>query len=229
MQLQAVIVPPRSVLQDALTAAQTITLKPEAPPEKPGRVERLFQRQRAQTAPAAELTVVAPDATFIRVARLGSVTLEDAHRLARALDEAAATWPAPVVHVAELGIELTDTHMVINAQLGGDVDGLREIFRNFNEAAKAQRFFLDRRSFRPEFTVASIALPDDPTFLDRLEWDADTHKGPDWQATSISMMSVGFGDNTRTFEEVDSLALGGDAGSSGQLNQSAVRRAGDET
>jgi 2'-5' RNA ligase len=209
VQLQAVIVPPQFVLQDALTAAQTITLTPEAPPEKPGMVERLFQRQRAQTAPAAELTVVVPDATFIRVARLGSVTSEDAHRLARALDEVAATWPAPVVHVAELGIELSDTQLVINAQLGGDIDGLRDIFRNFNEAAKAQRFFLDRRSFRPEFTVASIDLPDNPSFLDRLDWEAENHQGPDWRATHISMMRVAFGANGQTFEEFDSLALGG--------------------
>lgn len=209
MQLQAVIVPPQFVLQDALTAAQTITLKPA---EKPGRVGRLFQRQNGQAAGAVEVSVVASDPAFIRLARLGNVTPEDALRLARALNEVAATWPAPVVHVVELGIELTDTQLVINAQLGGDTDGLRDIFRNFNEAAKAQSFFLDRRSFRPEFTVASIDLPDDPTFLDRLDWQADTHRGPDWRATSISMMRVGFGDNARTFEEVDSLALGGDRG-----------------
>lgn len=211
MQLQAVIVPPRSVVQDALTAAQTITLKPEPPAEKPGMVQRLLQRQSVREGRADELAVVASDAMFIRLAHLGSVTSEDGHRLARALDEVTVTWPAPVVHVTELGIELTDTHLVINAQLGGDVDGLRDIFRNFNEAAKAQRFFLDRRSFRPEFAVASIVLPDDPSFLDRLEWEADTHHGPDWQAMSISMMRVGFGEHTRTFDEVDSLALGGRA------------------
>jgi 2'-5' RNA ligase len=213
VQLQAVIVPPQSVLQDALAAAQTIHLKPtEAPPAKLGIVERLFQRQSGPAAPAAELTVLASDAMFIRLARLGSVASDDARRLARALGEVAATWSAPVVHVAELGIELTDTQLVINAQLGGDIDGLRDIFRNFNEAAKAQRFFLDRRSFRPEFTVASIDLPDDPSFLDRLEWEADLHQGPDWQVTGISMMRVAFGDKAQTFEEFDSLAVGGASG-----------------
>ena len=211
MQLQAVIIPPQSVLQDALAAAQTIHLKPEAPPEKPRIVERLFQRQSEVAAPAAELTVVASDAMFIRLARFGNVTSDDARRLARALGEVAATWPAPVVHVAELGIELTDTQLVVNAQLGGDIDGLKGIFRNFNEAAKAQRFFLDRRSFRPEFTVASVDLPDDPSFLDRLEWDADVHRGPEWQATDISMLRVSFGD-AQKFEEVDSLVLGSASG-----------------
>lgn len=213
MQLQAVIVPPQSVLQDALAAAQTIHLKPEAPPEKSsGFVERLFQRQSDPVAPAAELTVVASDAMFVRVARFGNVTSDDAHRLARALGEVAATWPAPVVHVAELGIELTDTQLVVNAQLGGDIDGLRDIFRNFVQAAEAERFFLDRRSFRPEFTVASVDLPDDPSFLDRLEWDADAHRGPDWQATAISMMRVAFGDKAQKFEEFDSLAVGSTPG-----------------
>jgi len=212
VQLQAVIVPPQSVLEDALAAAQTIHLKAEASSEKPGIVERLLQRQSGLAVPAAELRVVASDTMFVRLARLGSVTSDDARRLARALGEAAATWPAPMVHVAELDIELTDTQLVINAQLGGDTDGLRDIFRNFNEAAKAQRFFLDRRSFRPEFTVAAIDLPDDPSFLDRLEWDADGHRGPDWQATSVSMMRVAFGDKAQTFEEFDSLALAGDSG-----------------
>lgn len=213
MQLQAVIVPPQSVLQDALAVAQTIHLKPEAPAEKPRIVERLFQRQSGPAAAAAaELTVVASEAMFIRVARLGSVASDDARRLARALGEVAATWPAPVVHVAELGIELTDTQLVVNAQLGGDIDGLRDIFRNFNEAAKAERFFLDRRSFRPEFTVASIDLPDDPSFLDRLEWEADVHRGPDWHATAVSMMRVAFGDKAQKFEEFDSLAMGVDSG-----------------
>jgi 2'-5' RNA ligase len=212
VQLQAVIVPPPSVLQDALAAALTIHLKPEAPPEKPRIVERLLQRQSGPAAaPAAELTVVASEAMFIRVARLGNVTSDDAHRLARALGEVAASWPAPVVHVAELGIELTDTQLVVNAQLGGDIDGLKGIFRNLVQAAEAQRFFLDRRSFRPEFTVASVDLPDDPSFLDRLEWDADVHRGPEWQATDISMLRVSFGD-AQKFEEVDSLVLGGASG-----------------
>ncbi|MEO5664631.1 MAG: hypothetical protein ABIR39_15255 [Nocardioides sp.] len=211
MQLQAVIVPPPSVVQDALAAAHTITLKPGAAPEKPGMVQRLLQRQSGRVAPTDHLAVVASDAMFIRLAHLGSVTSDDAIRLARALDEPAAAWPAPVVHVAELGIELSDTQMLITARLGGDTDGLRGIFRAFNEAAKAQRFFLDRRSFRPEFTVASIDLPDDPTFLDRLEWEADTHQGPEWQAMSISMMRVGFGDNARTFDLFDTVALGGRA------------------
>lgn len=212
MQLQAVIVPPESVRQDALAAAQTIHLTPEAPSEEPGIVERLVLRKRRPLAPPPELVVAASEAMFIRLARLGSVTGSDVHSLALALGELAATWSAPVVHVTELGIQLTDTQLMINAQLDGDIAGLRDIFGNFNEAAKAQRFFLDRRSFRPEFAVASVDLPADPTFLERLEWEADSHQGPDWQVTSISLMRVAFGDQTQTFEQVDSIALGGDRG-----------------
>ena len=97
---------------------------------------------------------------------------------------------------------------MVNARLGGDTDGLRDIFTSFNAAAKAERFFLDRRSFRPEFTVASVALPDDPSFLGRLEWDADTHRGPDWQVTTVSLIRATFGDNQPTYDEIDTLALG---------------------
>lgn len=215
MQLHAVIVPPPFVLRDALAAARTIhLLAEELPTQRPGVVQRLLQAKTgpAAPAPAPALTVVASDAMFVRVARFGSVTSTDAHNLARALREVATTWPVPVVHVAELGIELTDTHLVINAQLGGDIDGMRAVFGNFNEAAKGERFFLDRRSFQPEFTVAAIDLPDDPSFLDRLEWEADTHRGPDWRATHISLLRTVFGDSAQTFDEVDSLALGDDSG-----------------
>jgi 2'-5' RNA ligase len=212
VQLQAVIVPPQSVRQDALAAARTIHLKPEAPTEKPRLVGRLLQRQSVPTSGAAELTVTASDAMFVRVARLGSVAENDARSLAGALGEVASAWPAPVVHVAQLGIELTDTQLVINAELGGDLDALRDIFRHFTEAAQAQRFFLDRRSFRPEFAVASVDLPDDPSFLERLDWDADAHQGPDWQVTSISMVRAAFGSGARPFEEFDSVALGGAPG-----------------
>lgn len=209
MQLQAAMVPPPPVLEDVLAAAQTIYLKPEATPEKPGLVGRLFQRQSTLDAPADTLTVVASNESFVRVAKLGNVTANDARILARALWDFAATWPAPVVHVDELAIELTDAQLVINAKLGGDTDGLQEIFAGFNAAAKAQNFFLDRRSFRPEFPVAAIALPEDPSFLDRLEWDADTHRGPDWQVTAVSLMRASFGDNAPRFDEVETLALGG--------------------
>lgn len=212
MQLQAVILPPQSVLDDALAAAQTVYLKPEPPTEKPGVVERFRQRRSGSPIPAPELRVVPSEAVFIRLARFGNVTANDARSLALALGEVTGTWSAPVVHVTELAIELTDARLVINAQLGGDLDGLHDMFRNFNQAAKGQGFFLDRRSFRPEFTVAAIDLPDDPSFLDRLEWEADGHQGPEWQATSISMVRVAFGDNARTFEVIHSLAVGGESG-----------------
>lgn len=216
MQLQAAIVPPQTVLQDALAAAQTIHLRSGAPSEKekPGIVGRLFQRQSAVAAPAstAALAVVASTETFVRLGRLGHVTSTDARTLARALSEFSGAWPAPVVHVADLDIELSDTLLVIIARLGGDIDGLRDIFSGFNDAAKAHRFFLDRRNFRPEFKVASIALPGDPSFLDRLEWDADAYRGPDWQVSAISMLGATFGDNAPSFDEVETLTVGVDRG-----------------
>ena len=97
---------------------------------------------------------------------------------------------------------------MVNARLGGDITGLKDVFRGFNEAAKAQHFFLDRRSFRPEFTVASVSLPTDPTFLDRLEWEADSYRGPDWRVTTCSLLSAAVGHDAPTFVEVETLHLG---------------------
>lgn len=211
MQLQAVIVPPSSVLDDAFTAAQTIHLKPGAPDvgvERGSVLQRLRKRQVDPEPTVTPLTLVGSGTAFVRLGRFGNVTIADSLHLAQALMAAAATWPSPVVHVNELDIELTDTKLFVKAKLGGETDGLRSIFGQFHEAAKRERFFLDRRSFRPEFDLASLDLPDDPTFLERLEWDADDHQGPEWRATHISLLKVLFGDDGQSYEEIAQVPLG---------------------
>lgn len=213
MQLLAVIIPPPPVLQDAFAAASTICLKPEelaaAPAEKGGVLQRLRKKAPEPEVVEVSLTVVPAITSFVRLARFGNVTLADSLALAETLASAAASWPSPVVHVAELDIDLTDTQLLIKAQLAGDTDSLRKIFGSFHVTAKRERFFLDRRSFRPEFDVASLELPDDQSVLERLDWDADSHVGPEWQATHISMMKVYLGPDGQTFEEIAQVPLGG--------------------
>ena len=152
MRLHAVFVPPIEVLQDALVAAQSISLVPAPRVEEPrsGLLGRLLGRETtAAPPPDPTLTLVPSEEGFVRLGRFGNVTPADAHSLTQALDEAARTWPVPTVHVAGLVIDTAVPRPVITAQLSGDTDKLLEIFASFLEVAKRQSFFLDRRSFRP--------------------------------------------------------------------------------
>lgn len=212
MQLYAVLVPPFEVLQDVLAATQSIGLAPapnEEPP-RPGLLQRLVRRETTAAPPSdPTLTVVPSKEGFVRLARVGSVTVADAQSLAHALGEASRTWSVPVLHVAGLVIDTTVPRPVITAKLGGDTDELLRIFANFHEVAKRQRFFVDRRSFRPEFTVAAVNLRDDPSLRERILFDGQDHRGPDWQATRISMVRLSFDSTSAGFEEVASVPVGG--------------------
>lgn len=209
MQLQAVLIPPIEVLQDVLDATQSIRLVPVIEEPRPGMLERLLRRETpAAPPPHPTLTVVPSEEAFVRLARLGSVAVGDALNFAEALGVAARTWSVPVVHVAGLVIDTTVPRPVITAQLGGDTDGLLRISASIQEVGKQRRFFLDRRSFQPEFTVAAVDLPDDPSLRERIVFDAQDHRGPDWQATHISMVRASFDSTSQSFAEVASVPVG---------------------
>lgn len=212
MRLHAVVVPPLEVLRDCLDKAQSISLVPVSRRGEPraGLLGRMLRRETAAaSSPDLTLTVVPSEEGFVRLARFGNVTLGDAHSLAQVLGEAAGSWPVPEVYVAGLVLDTTVPRPVITAQLGGDTDGLQSVFAHFHEVARQQRFFLDRRSFRPEFTVATLDLPDDPSLRQRIRFNAHDHRGPDWRAARISMMRVSFDSTAEAFEEVASVPLGG--------------------
>lgn len=210
MQLQAVIVPPPGVVEDALAAAHTISLAAPPPRDEPqpGLLQRLLRRPPGPAAPQPTVTVVPFDAPVLRVVRFGNVTVDDAEDLAAALGEAAASWSGPVVHVAGLFVERTDTELLVNARLGGETDGLRTLFGNVVEASRAPGFFLDRRSFMPELSVSSLGLSEGAAESDLLVDEAWSHQGPEWQATHLSIMRVSHTSGGSTLQEVASLALG---------------------
>ena len=159
MQLLAVIVPPPEVVRDALEAAQALCSTEPATKDEPGRglLDRIRGRRGgpSRTAPSVALHPLSSDAVFVRLAKFGNVTGDDVEGLARALAAVAGTWPAPVLRTTGVSVTESEPHTV-TAQLGGDVDALRDIYGNVNEVARQQRFFLDRRSFRSELVVGSV-------------------------------------------------------------------------
>ena len=212
MQLQAAIVPPPDVLEHALVAAQSIRVGPEKVPEEPqgGLLQRLARRGTTQ-APVVDFapSLISPEQQFVRLTRFGNVSNDDVETLGLALGVAAWDWPAPLVHVSALVLDASVPRPVISAQLGGDTDGLRVIFRKVLEVAQSQRFFLDRRIFHPEFTVATFDMIDDDAARERLVLETTALPGADWQVTHFSLMGLSFGDAANVFEEIAVVPLGG--------------------
>ncbi len=211
MQLQAAIVPPPHVLEHALSAAQSLRIAPARAPEEPqgGLLQRFTRRGTTQDPGAAAAPrVESPEEQFVRLTRFGNVSNDDVEALGIALGLAAWDWPAPVIHLSGLTIDATAPRPVITAQLDGDTDGLREIFRKILEVAKSQRFFLDRRIFQPEFPVAIVDVGGDDSARERLELEMATVAGVEWQVTHFSLLSLSFGEESRSFEEIAVVPLG---------------------
>lgn len=211
MQLQSAIVPPPHVLEVAFAAAEALRLPTVHVPSEPrsGLLQRL-SRSETKQAPTIEppVNVVPADHAFVRLTRFGNVSLDDTETLGLALGMAAWDWPAPIVHVAGLTLDKTEANPVITAQLGGDTDSLRVIFRKILEVAQSQRFFLDRRIFHPEFPVAVVQMADDAALRERLELETESFVGLEWQVTHFSLLSLSFGATSQTFEEIAVVPLG---------------------
>jgi len=211
MQLHAVIVPPPDVVRGALEAAHDLCAVTPAAPDEPTRgvLDRLRGRRRPVTpaAPPVALLPAAPEAVFVRLAKFGNVTGSDAAGLAEALKSVAGTWPAPVLRVTKVTVADAEPHDVA-AQLDGDVDALRDIYTNVNEVARQQRFFLDRRSFRSELMVGSVATGDGAAVPADIAGAEAPHAGPRWSPTHVTLLRASFGASGTTYAEVERVELG---------------------
>jgi 2'-5' RNA ligase len=204
MQLLAVIVPPPEVVRDALEAAQALCSTEPATKDEPGRglLDRIRGRRggASRNAPSVALHPLSSDAVFVRLAKFGNVTGDDVEGLARALTAVAGTWPAPVLRTTGVSVAESEPHTV-TAQLGGDVDALRDIYGNVNEVARQQRFFLDRRSFRSELVVGSVEGQDGATVPLTLLGAEAPHAGPSWSPAHVTLVRASFGASGATYSE----------------------------
>ena len=210
MQLHAVIVPPPDVVDSALQAARDLV--PSAPPvvevPKPGLLDRLRGRRPAEPeggAPVITWVPAAPDAVFVRLAKFGNVTGEDAAGLTRALEAVAGAWPAPMLHVVRVAVAEADPFDV-TAELEGDVDALRDIFSNVNEVARLQRFYLDRRSFRSELTLGTLEVEDGAP-VDSVAGAEVPHHGVRWTPSHVTLLRASVTAEGTTFSEVARIEL----------------------
>ena len=210
MQLLAVIVPPPEVVRDALEAAQALCSTEPATEDEGGRglLDRIRGRRggASRTAPSVALHPLSSDAVFVRLAKFGNVTGDDVEGLARALTAVAGTWPAPVLRTTGVSVTESEPHTV-TAQLGGDVDALRDIYGNVNEVARQQRFFLDRRSFRSELVVGSVEGQDGAPVPPTLLGAEAPHAGPSWSPAHVTLVRASFGASGATYSELAQVEL----------------------
>jgi 2'-5' RNA ligase len=210
MQLLAVIVPPPEVVRDALEAAQALCSTAPATTEQPrgGLLDRIRARRAgaSHAAPVVALRPLSSDAVFVRLAKFGNVTGDDAEGLARALTAVAGTWPAPALHATGVSVTKSEPHTV-TAHLGGDVDALRAIYGNVNEVARQQRFFLDRRSFRSELVVGSVEGEDGAPVPATVLGVEAPHAGPTWSPSHVTLVRASFGGSGTTYSELSQVAL----------------------
>lgn len=210
MQLHAVIVPPPGVVQGALEAARDLLPSTPVATEEPRRgfQDRLRGRRRAvpQAAPAVSLSPAAPEAVFVRLAKFGNVTADDAAALTKALEVVAATWRAPVLHVSRVSVAAAHPFDV-TAQLDGDLDDLRDIYGNVIEVARLQRFFLDRRSLRSQLILGSVEVEDGSPVPDSVAGAEAPHRGPRWSPSHLTLLRTSFVDGGTTFAEVARIEL----------------------
>ena len=210
MQLHAVIVPPPGVVSGALEAAAGVVPPPPPAPEEPrrGLLDRLLARRPAEPpeVPVVAVLPAAPEAVFVRLAKFGNVTSTDASSLVSALRTVVATWPSPRLHVS--GVSVGQGRPIdVMARLEGDVEALAAIYRNLNDAAKREGWFLDRRSFRSELKVGEVEVPDGAVVPDALPGATVEDRGEEWQATHISFLRSVHRADGPAYEEIRTLPL----------------------
>lgn len=209
MQLHAVVVPPPVNAQAALEAARELVPPPVVLDEaKPGLLDRWRGRREpdpVEVAPSVTLVAEPPEAVRVRLAKFGNVTTNDAVGLTEALEAEAGAWRVPVVYVAALAVGAEPPYEV-TARLEGDVDGLRDLYRNVNEVAQSQRFFLDRRGFRSEMVLGTMRVDDEsPPPLAGVEVP---FRGAYWSPSHVSLLRATYGAGGTTFAEYARIGLG---------------------
>ncbi|WP_374454414.1 hypothetical protein [Nocardioides sp.] len=208
MQLHAVVVPPAANALAALEAAQELAPPPVVVDEpKPGLLDRLRGRREpepVEEAPVVTLVPEPPEAVRVRLAKFGNVTTNDAGALAAALEAEAGAWRVPVVYVAALAVG-AEHPFEVTARLEGDVDSLRDLYRNVNEVAQSERFFLDRRGFRSEMVLGTLRVDDgSPPPLAGVEVP---FRGAYWSPSHVSLLRASYGAGGTTFAEYARIDL----------------------
>ena len=206
MYLSAVIVPPPEQREEVVRLLTEVGARMEAPAAA-GRTRWGRSRTRTTTPTGRVLTPLAPDAMALHVTRFGYVEPAAGARLRASLEDDAPGWTAPTVHVTgELSTHGSDERL--HLALGGDVDGLRAVFRGITDAAKRAGFMLDRRSFAPLLPVADLDADVSDEALATLVAGLEDFAGTPWRVGVVTLARLGFGSGDDAQHEVAAIPVG---------------------
>jgi 2'-5' RNA ligase len=185
--LSVAFVPPVEVLDD-------LNASVDASGWRPGDLERI---------PSAHMQ--------LSVAAFGNVARNEMASLCSALSRLAAAWPpAPALHFAGGAALEWPGDQRVWAKLDGDVDALQGVAASIAPAMLPLGYAIDRRRFRPWLPLGTVTPTTGLDFLERLVARLDSHQGPPWEATHLSLVSPVF-DKSRSgssaFEIVREFAL----------------------
>ena len=197
MLLNAVIIPPpeaRAAVALVLRSVEGLDKEP-LPPPPPSRFWRRRPQEVAPTPPedvGHELDLVPATSMALPIAGFGNVTAGDATRLADALQDAAAAWPRPTVHLeGGAALEFADDRSVW-ARLEGDLPGLVAVADGVVKTVASRGFFVDRRKFRPWLSVATITDTTTASHLERVVAALDAFRGEPWTVEWVAVTRPSF-------------------------------------
>jgi hypothetical protein len=214
--LSAVIVPPLPQRDEVGRLLADVGARMDGPPrdEATGGRSRWGRSRSAPTptpATAAALTPVSTGLMAVHVSRFGFVDPEAGARLRATLEHDARGWTAPTVHVGgTLSTHGSDERLHLT--LEGEVDGLREVFREITESARRAGFMLDRRSFQPLLPVAELDESVSDEALATLVAGLEDFAGTPWQVREVVLARIGFGSGDDALQPVGAIPIGESAG-----------------
>ena len=215
MLLQAVIVPPRAVLDAVALVVQSANGVAVAAPSQPAKGGFLRRRGNPEVAAAQsaepadeELDLIPSERMHLPVAGFGNVAREDAVALADALRTAAAGWACPTVQLAGGGALEFPEDRSVWAKLDGDIEALATVANGVAQSVSRRGFFVDRRAFRPWLSVATITKSTTAPHLENVVAALDAFRGEAWTIEWISLIKPSFEAGVAVSKELYQIPLG---------------------
>jgi hypothetical protein len=218
MLVHGAIVPPRTVLEAVDAVLRSVPAPVASDGETPtsprkGLLGRLGKHRSdaPEPVPAAVdvLEHVPISHMYLPVTEFGNLTTSDAHTLAAAITEAAATWSPATVHFAGGTALDFPGDWSVWAKLDGDVDPVLAIARGMTQCVERLGLFVDRRLFRPMLSLATVTEATTGPYLQAVVDALDAFRGEDWTIDHISLMTKTFVGDKPAPKEFQQIPLGG--------------------